>query len=131
MKPKISKSVSAFKDAKSPVREIMDLANPQFFRAAGLNPAEVISFSGGWVNHESPPELREAYAAIIRNDQRFHAIGGYSPTIGTPECRSAIVDFEKHLFGEHMKLGPENVAIGCNSTQLTFNLMHILLGPGD
>jgi aspartate/methionine/tyrosine aminotransferase len=131
MKPKISKSVSAFKCTKSPVREIMDLANPQFFKKAGLDPAEVISFSGGWVNHESPPELRQAYADIIRDEKKFHFIGGYSPTIGTPECRSAIVDFEKHLFGAHMKLAPENIAIGCNSTQLTFNLMHIMLSPGD
>jgi aspartate/methionine/tyrosine aminotransferase len=131
MKPKISKSVSAFKCTKSPVREIMDLANPQFFKKAGLDPAEVISFSGGWVNHESPPGLRKAYAEIIRDKKKFHCIGGYSPTIGTPECRSAIVDFEKHLFGAQMKLAPENIAIGCNSTQLTFNLMHIMLSPGD
>ena len=48
-----------------------------------------------------------------------------------PECKSAIVDFEKHLFGAGMKLAPENIAIGCNSTQLTFNLMHIMLSPGD
>jgi aspartate/methionine/tyrosine aminotransferase len=109
----------------------MDLANPEFFRQAGLNPAEVISFSGGWVNHEAPPQLRAAFAGVIADDKRFHASGGYSPTIGMPECRRAIVDFEKHLYGEHMKLAPENIAIGCNSTQLTFNLMHIMLSPGD
>jgi len=131
MKPVISKSVSTFKCTKSPVREIMDLANPQFFKQAGLDPAEVISFSGGWVNHEAPAQLREAYAGIIRDEKRFHFSGGYSPTIGMPECKSAIVDFEKHLFGAGMKLAPENIAVGCNSTQLTFNLMHIMLSPGD
>lgn len=131
MKPTISKSVSTFKCTKSPVREIMDLANPQYFKQAGLDPAEVISFSGGWVNHEAPEQLREAYAAIIRDEKRFHFSGGYSPTIGMPECKSAIVDFEKHLFGAGMKLAPENIAVGCNSTQLTFNLMHIMLSPGD
>jgi aspartate/methionine/tyrosine aminotransferase len=91
----------------------------------------VISFSGGWVNHEAPAQLREAYASIIRDEKRFHFSGGYSPTIGMPECKSAIADFEKHLFGADMKLTPENIAIGCNSTQLTFNLMHIMLSPGD
>jgi aspartate/methionine/tyrosine aminotransferase len=30
-----------------------------------------------------------------------------------------------------MKLGPENIAIGGNSTQLTFNLMHAILSPGE
>lgn len=131
MKPTISKSVSTFKCTKSPVREIMDLANPEFFKRAGLDPAEVISFSGGWVNHESPSELRDAYVEIIRDQKRFHFSGGYPPTIGMPECRRAIVDFEKHLYGADMKLGPENIAIGCNSSQMTFNLMHIMLSPGD
>jgi aspartate/methionine/tyrosine aminotransferase len=131
MKPVISKSVNTFRCHKSPVREIMDLANPQFFQRVGLDPAQVISFSGGWVNHEAPPQLREAFAGVIRDDRRFHASGGYSPTIGLPECRRAIVDFERHLFGEHMPLAPENIAIGCNSTQLTHNLMQIMLSPGD
>jgi aspartate/methionine/tyrosine aminotransferase len=131
MKPRISKHVHTFTCTKSPVREIMDLAKPQFFQQAGLDPAQVISFSGGWVNHESPPLLRDAYTEIIRDRQRFHFSGGYPPTIGLPECRSAIVDFEKHLFGEDMALAPENVAIGCNSSQMTFNLMQILLNPGD
>ena len=131
MKPKISKSVSTFRCTKSPVREIMDLANPEFFRKAGLDPAEVISFSGGWVNHESPAQLREAYAEIIRDEKRFHFSGGYSPTIGMPECRAALAEFERHLFGAGMKLSAENIAIGGNSTQLTFNLMHVMLSPGD
>ncbi len=131
MKPKISKNVATFKNTKSPVREIMDLANPQFFKQAGLNPDEVISFSGGWVNHEAPDEMRDAYAQIIDDAQRFHASGAYPPTIGMLECRRAIVDFEKHLYGQEMELGPENIAIGCNSSQITFNLMHILLDPGD
>ena len=131
MKPKISKNVTIFKNTKSPVREIMDLANPQFFKQAGLNPDEVISFSGGWVNHEAPDEMRDAYAQIIDDAQRFHASGAYPPTIGMLECRRAIVDFEKHLYGQEMELGPENIAIGCNSSQMTFNLMRILLDPGD
>jgi len=131
MKPNLSKGVSTFKCTKSPVREIMDLANPQFFKKAGLHPAEVISFSGGWVNHAAPAELREAFAEIIGDEKRFHASGGYSPTIGLPECRGAIADYERHVFGEGLKLGPENIAVGCSSTQLTFNLMHIMLSPGD
>jgi len=131
MKPSISRKVTGFKNTKSPVREIMDLASPEFFNQVGLHPDEVISFSGGWVNHEAPDQLREAYADIIHDPQRFHSSGGYPPTIGTSECRSALVDFEKHLYGPQMELSPENIAIGCNSSQLTFNLMHIMLDPGD
>lgn len=131
MKPPISKNVSVFKCTKSPVREIMDLANPQFFREAGFDPEDVISFSGGWVNHEAPAQLREAYAQIIRDTERFHASGAYSPTIGTPECRSALANYERHLFGERMRLSAKDIAIGSSSTQLTFNLMHVMLSPGD
>jgi len=131
MKPTISRKVIGFKNTKSPVREIMDLANPQFFKQAGLNPDEVISFSGGWVNHETPKELRQAYADIIHDAGRFHSSGAYPPTIGMPECRRALMDFEKYLYGPQMQLGPENIAIGCNSSQITFNLLHIMLDPGD
>jgi len=131
MKPTLSGKVTQYKNTKSPVREIMDLADPQYFQQAGLNPDEVISFSGGWVNHEAPEELRQAYANIIQDARRFHRSGAYPPTIGMPECRRALADFEKHLYGSHMRLGPENIAIGCNSTQMTFNLMSILLDPGD
>jgi aspartate/methionine/tyrosine aminotransferase len=131
MKPSISKNVDTFRCTKSPVREIMDLANPLFFKKVGLDPAEVISFSGGWVNHQAPSQLREAYAEIIRDEKRFHVSGGYSPTIGMPECRAAIAAYEKHLFGDKMKLAAENIAIGCSSTQLTYNLMHIMLNAGD
>lgn len=131
MKPSISGKVATFKNTKSPVREIMDLADPKFFAQVGLDPAEVISFSGGWVNHHAPDRFRQAYAGIIEDEHRFHLSGAYPPTIGMPECRSAIVDFEKHLYGSKMRLSPENIAIGCNSSQMTFNLMHIMLDPGD
>lgn len=131
MKPSISKIVTKFKCTKSPVREIMDLANPEFFKQAGLDPNEVISFSGGWVNHFAPDEMRDAYAQIIHDTKRFHASGAYPPTIGMPECRKALVDFEKHIYGENMELATENIAIGCNSSQMTSNLMNIILDPGD
>jgi aspartate/methionine/tyrosine aminotransferase len=131
MKPSISTNVQKFKKTKSPVREIMDLANPQFFKSVGLDPKDVISFSGGWVNHEAPDELRDAYAAIIQDNQRFHASGAYPPTLGMPECRQALVDFEKHLYGKNMPLAVENIAIGCNSSQMTSNLMQMVLDPGD
>ncbi len=131
MKPTISDKVAKFKKTKSPVREIMDLANPQFFKQVGLDPAQVISFSGGWVNHEAPHDMRDAYAQIIADSSRFHASGAYPPTLGMPECRSALVAFEKHIYGESMNLKPENIAIGCNSSQMTTNLMQIVLDPGD
>ncbi len=108
----------------------MDYANPRHFRNIGLDPKQVISFAGGWVNHASPKELEEAYAAIISSKERFHASGGYSATLGMPECREALVEYEKHLFSID-GLTADQVAIGANSTQLTYDTMLALLDPGD
>lgn len=131
MKPTLSRHVTQFQNTKSPVREIMDLANPHYFQQAGLHPDEVISFSGGWVNHQTPEGLRQAYAEIIQDAAWFHRSGAYPPTIGMPECRRALADLETYLYGPQMKLGPENIAIGCSSTQMTLSLLHIMLDPGD
>ena len=108
----------------------MDYANPAYFKKIGLDPAEVISFVGGWVNHQSPKELQEAYLNIIQDNKRFHISGGYSPTIGFPECRQSIANYEKHLFNIE-GLNSNHIAIGANSTQLTTNLIQILLDNGD
>lgn len=130
MKPTISKKAKTFKYSKSPVREIMDYANPAYFRKIGLDPADIISFVGGWVNHEAPREMQQAYLNLIQDDKQFHTSGGYSPTIGFPECRQAIVDYEKHLFNiEGLKAG--HIVVGANSTQLTTNLMQLLLDDDD
>ena len=45
----------------SPIRQIMKMAERQNIVAMGLDPEQVISFGGGWVNHEAPEEFREAY----------------------------------------------------------------------
>ena len=49
---------------KSPIREIMKLADRRNIVAMGLDPDDVISFAGGWVNHEAPEQLRAEYSAI-------------------------------------------------------------------
>ena len=52
--------------APSPIRQIMKMAERQNILALGLDPDEVISFGGGWVNHPAPEPLRQAY----RRDRR-------------------------------------------------------------
>lgn len=130
MKPTLSNKATILKHSKSPVREIMDFANPAYFKTIGLDPAAVISFAGGWVNHKSPKELQQSYINIVKDADRFHLTGSYSPTIGFPECRQSIVHYEEYLFNM-AGLRPENIVIGANSTQLTTNLMHVLLDHGD
>lgn len=114
----------------SPIRQIMKMAERQNILAMGLDPAQVISFGGGWVNHEAPAEYRQAYAAVAADADLFHKSGGYTATLGELECREQIAQFEAHLFGVP-RLGPEHIAIGLGSTQLTHDLFRTLLDPGD
>jgi aminotransferase len=114
----------------SPIRHIMKMAERQNILALGLNPDEVISFGGGWVNHAAPESLRRAYAEIAADPEAFHRSGGYTATLGDTACREQLTRFESHLFGVS-RLKPEHVAIGAGSTQLTHDLFRAVLDPGD
>jgi aspartate/methionine/tyrosine aminotransferase len=108
----------------------MKMAERQNILAMGLDLAQVISFGGGWVNHETPTEFRQAYASVAADADLFHKSGGYTATLGELECREQIAQFEAHLFGVP-RLGAEHIAIGLGSTQLTHDLFRTLLDPGD
>ena len=114
----------------SPIRQIMKMAERQNIVAMGLDPANVISFGGGWVNHAAPEEFRQAYQDIVSDPELFHKSGGYTAMLGEMECREQIARFEKHIFGVP-RLGAEHIAIGMGSTQLTHDLFRTLLDPGD
>jgi aspartate/methionine/tyrosine aminotransferase len=128
--PALSSLVRAQLSSPSPIRQIMKMAERQNIIAMGLDPDQVISFGGGWVNHEAPEEFRQAYVEIAGDPALFHKSGGYTATLGELECREQIAQFEAALFGLH-RLGPEHVAIGLGSTQLTHDLFRTLVNPGD
>ena len=108
----------------------MKMAERQNILAMGLNPDEVISFGGGWVNHLAPDGLRQAYREIVSDEALFHRSGGYTATLGDTACREQLAAFERHLF-DVPGLGAEHIAIGAGSTQLTHDLFTVLLDPGD
>ena len=108
----------------------MKMAERQNILAMGLDPANVISFGGGWVNHEAPEAFRQAYQAVVSDAELFHKSGAYTATLGDMECREQIARFEEHIFGVP-RLGAEHIAIGMGSTQLTHDLFRTLLDPGD
>lgn len=114
----------------SPIRRIMEMASPSNLKKMGLNPDDVISFAGGWVNHEAPEELRQEYETIAQDRNLFHKTGGYSPSDGTLELKKALLDFNSQLYGIHSS-SEENIIIGANSSQLTYSLFKILLNPED
>lgn len=127
---RLSTLVQAQMASPSPIRQIMKMAERQNIVAMGLDPAEVISFGGGWVNHAAPEGFRQAYQDIAADPTLFHQSGGYTATLGDWSCREQIACFEAHLF-DVPRLGPEHIAIGLGSTQLTRDLFTTLLDAGD
>lgn len=115
---------------KSPIREIMKLADRRNIEAMGLDPDDVISFAGGWVNHRAPDRLRREYAAIAEDPELFHELGAYSPTRGLPRLRDALRAVDAALYGTP-GLTDEHLLVGGSSTQLTHTLFTALLDPGD
>ena len=128
--PALSSLVREHIAKPSPIRQIMKMAERQNILAMGLDPANVISFGGGWVNHEAPEEFRLAYQAVVSDTDLFHKSGGYTATLGDMECREQIARFEEHIFGVP-RLAADHIAIGMGSTQLTHDLFRTLLDPGD
>jgi aminotransferase len=128
--PELSRVVVAQMARPSPIRQIMKMAERQNIIAMGLDPNDVISFGGGWVNHPAPEPLRQAYVDIAADPAAFHQSGGYTATLGDWECREQLARFESHLFNVPA-LTAEHVAIGAGSTQLTHDLFRALLDPGD
>ncbi len=121
----------AFKNGvtSSPIRRIMEMASPENLIKMGLDPKDVISFAGGWVNHRAPEELRQEYIDIASDADLFHQTGAYSPSDGSPELKKALIDFNARIFGAESK--EENIIIGANSTQLAYSLFKVLLNPND
>ena len=129
-KPTLSKIVDEQIKKPSPIRQIMKMAERKNIINMGLDPDEVISFGGGWVNHAAPEEFRECYIQVCSDKERFHQSGAYSTTPGDSELRKLIAVFEKELFG--LKgLSPSNIIIGQSSTQVTHDIFICLANPGD
>lgn len=108
----------------------MKLADRANIVAMGLDPDDVVSFAGGWVNHRAPEALRAEYRAVADDPALFHELGAYSPTRGLPRLRSALLDVDR-AFHATEGLSDEHLLVGASSTQLTHTLFTALLDPGD
>ena len=128
--PNVARRLREGQLKKSPIRDIMKLADRRNIEAMGLDPDDVISFAGGWVNHEAPDALRREYAAVADDPQLFHELGAYSPTRGLPRMRDALLAVDAALYGTP-GLADEHLLVGSSSTQLTHTLFTTLLDPGD
>jgi aspartate/methionine/tyrosine aminotransferase len=128
--PPVAKRLLEGQLKKSPIREIMKLADRRNIVALGLDPDDVVSFAGGWVAHEAPEALRAEYRAVADDPTLFHELGAYSPTRGLPKLRDALLLADRAVYGTP-GLADEHLIVGQSSTQLTHTLFTALLDPGD
>ncbi|MBC8298079.1 MAG: pyridoxal phosphate-dependent aminotransferase [Pelagibacterales bacterium] len=126
---RLSEKARKFEDEISPVSEILRYADLDYIKSIIKNPNDLISFAGGWVNHNAPEKLRDAYKTISSNIDLFHTSGGYSTTLGEKEFKKAICKFEKKLY--NMEINEDEIAVGSGSTQLTMEVLRVLLDPKD
>lgn len=125
----LSNLIKEMIEQPSPIRQIMKMASTENILNMGLDPDELISFGGGWVDHLAPDTFQKCYVDICSDNTLFHEIGKYSPTAGIPECRTQLTCFEKNLFS--CQLDTDNIIIGNSSTQLTHDLLVTLVDPGE
>ncbi len=125
----LSKLLDEMLNRPSAIRSMMKLADDRNVRSMGLDPKDVISFGGGWVGHHAPERLREIYVDICSDKELFHRTGGYPPIPGTPECRRELAHMDEHLFG--VKATGENIHVGISSTELTHDLLRVIVNPGE
>lgn len=107
----------------------MRMTDEKNIRYMGLDPANIISFGGGWVGHRAPEGLREIYLDICSNPQIFHEAGAYPPTPGLRDCRQQLARLDENLFG--MDVTEDNVLISQSSTQLTHDVFRAIANPGE
>lgn len=124
-----SKIVRSGGAGASAIRKIMALADRKHIINLGLDPAEIISFGGGWVGHRAPEPMRRAYRAIATDKKLFHQSGAYSATAGSAEAKHAIRALNRRLYG--MKLREEEIVVGQSATELTYAMLAALLDPDD
>lgn len=130
MKARLSTKAKLFRRSISPVRQIMSFADPTYIRGLGLNPENLISFAGGWVNHPAPEGLRLAYEEIANDRALFHKSGAYPHTLGNADFKQAVIEFEQHVYGmTGLEVG--QISVGLGSTQIAMALFEALLDPGD
>lgn len=127
---KLSKIIQEQLSKPSPIRQIMKMADRQNIINMGLDPDDVISFGGGWVNHPAPDQMRTDYIELCQDKSLFHKSGGYSPTPGDPECRKMLARYEREIFGLK-DITENNIIIGQSSTQITHDILITIANPGD
>lgn len=88
------------------------------------NGIDVISFGAGEPDFDTPENVKEVAIKAIRN-----GFTKYTTTSGIPELKDAIC--KKFERDNHLSYKRENILVSTGAKQCLFNLMQVLLNPGD
>jgi aspartate aminotransferase len=84
----------------------------------------VINLAAGELDFDTPPEVKRA--AIRAIEEGFTK---YTPTTGIPELKEAIVQNLSRELG--LTYAPNQIAVTCGAKQAIYNLLQVLVQPGD
>jgi aspartate aminotransferase len=116
---KLALSLRAAALGPSPTLEIT--AKVKKMHAAG---EDVISFAAGEPDFNTPEPICEAAIRAIHEGKTK-----YTPSSGIPELKSAIA--AKLARDNQITVQPEQVVVSCGAKQSVYNILQVLVNPGD
>ncbi len=84
----------------------------------------VVNLAAGELDFDTPPTIKQA--AIRAIEEGFTK---YTPTTGIPELKAAISQTLSRELG--VSYAPNQIAVTCGAKQAIYNLLQILVQPGD
>lgn len=128
MSKKISELARWMIDNPSAIREIMSLV-AEFEKHPEKWPRKLVYLAGGWPQDTPPRILRQKMEELLKNEDLWKKGARYSPTVGFPDTREAVVNYEKVVWGR--KIDINNVIFGLGSSEQIGAVFLTLLNPGD
>ena len=126
--PKMSDLAKWMIDHPSAIREIMTLV-AEFEKHPEKWPRKLIYLAGGWPRDSPPEVLRTKLMEVINDDDLWKKGARYSPTIGFPDIREAVANYELVIWGR--KITAQNIVFGLGSSEQIGAIFLALLNPGD
>ncbi|MBI3318040.1 MAG: pyridoxal phosphate-dependent aminotransferase [Candidatus Omnitrophica bacterium] len=85
---------------------------------------KVINLAAGEPDFDTPASVKEAAIAAIRE-----GFTKYTPTSGIPQLKEAVAEVFQRELG--VRYRPEQVVVTCGAKQALYNLLQVLIEPGD
>ncbi len=106
------------------VAESLTLALGARTKALKARGVDVVSFTAGELDFDTPEPIKEAArAALARGDTK------YTPVGGTADLKAAIA--AKLAADQGLRYAPDEILVSCGAKHSLYNLFQVLLDPGD